>query len=139
MTTTQAHNDYNYSFSQQRQQQPPIDSRVQSIFQEYLYEDDTVKTRLGIFTMEENEEEEEDLVLAALAVLEEDDQLTRRGPRDRHEEEQQKLLQGAALAGGIAGLMVGGPLFGLMAAGGAALTAAHNPDLLGTVRRSGKL
>jgi hypothetical protein len=78
-------------------------------------------------------EDEEDIVLAALAVLEEDDRESR-GISMKGEEGKQRI-QGAAIAGGLAGLALLGPIGALAAAGGVALAAAKSHGFAGDMAR----
>ena len=48
-----------------------------------------------------------------------------------------RQLQGAAAAGGIAGLVIGGPLLAAVAAGGAAYAATSKGDVGESARKSG--
>lgn len=46
-----------------------------------------------------------------------------------------RITQGAAIAGGITGLMVAGPVLGIVAAAGAAAVASQNDGVAGKVAR----
>jgi hypothetical protein len=89
-----------------------------SIMEEYLGE---MQRRIK---PKDNDEDDADVVLAALAILAEDDRESRGIKAE--EEQQQQQINGAAVAGGLAGLLLTGPVMGVLAAGGVALTAARN-------------
>jgi hypothetical protein len=117
--------------------QTTTDPIVQCIFQEYLEETRSTTTSSSCEAnhhQEEEEEDEEDIVLAALAVLEADDRDAR--GLWKAEQEQQQQIHGAAVAGGLAGLVLGGPILGVVAAGGVALAAARNLGTAGDLARA---
>jgi hypothetical protein len=89
-----------------------------SIMEEYLGE---MQRRIK---PKDNDEDDADVVLAALAILAEDDRESRGIKAE--EEQQQQQINGAAVAGGLARLLLTGPVMGVLAAGGVALTAARN-------------
>jgi hypothetical protein len=106
--------------------QTTIDPVVMSIIEEYLGENQRRNPN--------DEDEDEDVVLAALAILAEDDRESR-GIKAA-EEQQQQQINGAAVVGGLAGLVLAGPVMGVLAAGGVALTAARNHGRAGELARA---
>jgi hypothetical protein len=97
------------------------DLTLMSIFEHYLDE-----------RLLENEDEE-DIVLAALAILAEDDRESRGIAMESDDEKHQ--IHGAAVAGGLTGLALLGPIGAFAGAGWVALAAAKSHGFAGDVAR----
>lgn len=112
------------------------DPVVQSIFDEYLHDssESMLMSSASVSSTSASlrDEADEDIILVATALLEQDDRESRGLPSLK---EERQLRQGAAMAGGVAGLVLGGPVIGMLAAGSMAM-GTRSSGMMGTVARA---
>ena len=102
-------------------------------------DDGTAKDTDGLVVDEKKDpDDDDDEASSAYMTYDPDNAAARSSPSDPHAAHRAtfRAMGGAAVAGGVAGALLLGPLVGIVAAGGFAATAAHQSSKAGQFARS---